>query len=92
MNCAWILDREKRQWVDLGIHTGACMTQPEICGAAGGAISVWLKVIEGAFDSGGIISSRANGFTGTNIFLHAGRFKYNSSLILYCNCYILSIN
>ena len=32
------------QWIDLGIQTGACMTQPDNCGATGGAISLWIKV------------------------------------------------
>ena len=46
VNSAWNLDRSKSQWVDLGIHTEACMTHPEACGAAGGAISLWLKIVE----------------------------------------------
>ena len=40
VNCGWALDRTRRQWVDLGIHTEACMTDPRTCGAAGGAVSV----------------------------------------------------
>ena len=32
------------KWIDLGIQVGACMTQPDNCGAAGGAISLWIKV------------------------------------------------
>ena len=44
MNFALTLDHTKKQWVDLGIHTEACMTRPETCGAAGGAISVWVKI------------------------------------------------
>ena len=50
------LDRTKSQWVDLGIHTDVCMTRPETCGAAGGAISLWVNVIE-CSDWEGIISS-----------------------------------
>ena len=34
------------QWIDLGIHTEACMTRPETCGAAGGAFSVWLRLVD----------------------------------------------
>ena len=55
VNAALSLNHTRSQWVDLGIHTEACMTRPETCGAAGGAISVWLKVIACPF--GGIISS-----------------------------------
>ena len=46
VNSALALDHMKRQWVDLGIHTEACMTRPETCGEAGGAISLWINVIE----------------------------------------------
>ena len=46
VNCAWTLNRTRSQWVNLGIHTEACMTRPETCGAAGGAISVWLRLAE----------------------------------------------
>ena len=31
-------------WIDLGIQNGACMAQPDNCGATGGAISMWVKV------------------------------------------------
>ena len=37
-------DRSRKEWIDLGIHTEACMTQPDTCGSKGGAISVWFKV------------------------------------------------
>ena len=57
MNNAWTLDRSKNQWVDLGIHTEACMTQPETCGAAGGAISIWVNVIQCGAIADGIVSS-----------------------------------
>ena len=56
MNCAWTLDREGKQWIDLGIDTDVCMTDPRTCGAAGGAISLWVKVIDCATSSG-IVSS-----------------------------------
>ena len=51
------------KWVDLGIHTEACMTRPETCGAAGGAVSVWVKVTEcpGEIEGGiGIITSQSS--------------------------------
>ena len=34
------------QWVDLGIQTEACMTQPKTCGAAGGAVSFWVRLLD----------------------------------------------
>ena len=46
VNSAVSLDRTRNQWVDLGIHSEACMTRPETCGTAGGAISLWVKVID----------------------------------------------
>ena len=56
MNCAVSTDRTRSQWVDLGIHTEACMTRPETCGAAGGAINFWIRLID-CPDEGGVISS-----------------------------------
>ena len=44
VNGALNLDHTKSQWVDLGLHTDVCMTRPETCGAAGGAISLWVNV------------------------------------------------
>ena len=38
------MDHTKKQWVDLGIHTEACMTRPETCGAVAGAISLLVKL------------------------------------------------
>ena len=56
----------QRQRINLGIHTEACMTRPQTCGAAGGAISVWLKVNECPPELGSMLSSRqtqsASGF------------------------------
>ena len=57
MNSALTLDITKSQWVDLGYHTEACMTQPETCGAAGGALSLWVNLIDCNGDRPGIISS-----------------------------------
>ena len=57
VNKALALNRHKRQWIDLGVHTDACMTRPETCSSAGGAISVWIKFID-CPNHGGIISSR----------------------------------
>ena len=87
MNNAWTVDRTKKQWIDLGIHTDACMTQPDTCDATGGAISVWVKVIE-CNEYDGIISSLTgspnkstgsaidcwNGYIGYDIFAFANAF------------------
>ena len=58
MNQAVTTDHSKRQWIDLGVHTEACMTRPETCGAAGGAVSFWMKLVDCPDEfPGGIISS-----------------------------------
>ena len=41
------LSRSRQQWIDLGVHHGACMIDPETCGANGGAISMWMKLLTG---------------------------------------------
>ena len=77
MNKALTLDKTKSQWVDLGIHTEACMTRPETCCAAGGAISVWLKVNGCPGGSEGFISSRAiSGTSGFVIYCYSYNIRY----------------
>ena len=49
-------DRFQDPWINLGIQTGACVTQPDTCGASGGAISMWLKV-HGEDETTGVITS-----------------------------------
>ena len=56
VNYAWTVDRTNRQWIDLGNHAEACMTQPETCGHLGGSTSVWMKLID-CPSAAGIISS-----------------------------------
>ena len=68
MNSAWTVTHIKRQWINLAIHTDACMTRPETCGAAGGAISMWVKVIECIGDCG-IVSSHG-GFSGFMYYVY----------------------
>ena len=51
------VDRTKSQWIDLGIQTKACMTRPETCGAAGGAVSVWVNIIDCPGYRKGVLSS-----------------------------------
>ena len=51
------IDRARSQWIDLETHPEAvCMTQPETCVAAGGAISVWVNAID-CPQTAGIITS-----------------------------------
>ena len=69
VNSALNLNQTKRQWVDLEIHTDACMTRPETCGAAGGAISLWVNAIN-CSDYCGFVSSAAFASTGSSIFYH----------------------
>ena len=64
VNLAWNLTGTKKQWVDLGIHTEACMTQPDTCSAAGGAISLWVNANDCDSRICGIISSRRSYRTG----------------------------
>ena len=52
------------------------MTRPDTCGAAGGAISVWVKVIEPA-EKGGIISSCIQGSAGSLIFNNENMIEYD---------------
>ena len=48
--------------MDLGILTEACITRPETCGAAGGALGFWMRRIYGNTQRE-VISSHAE--TGT---------------------------
>ena len=80
---AWTLNHTKNQWVDLGIHTEACMTQPETCGAAGGVISVWVNAIE-CPEVCGIISSWGSGSTESSILLYPSDLMYDSNIIHCC--------
>ena len=76
VNGALNLDHTLEQWVDLGIHTEACMTRPQTCDAAGGAISVWVNGIT-CLSFGGIISSQAYGSSGTNIYCSSFEIRYD---------------
>ena len=80
MNCAWTVDGTMRQWIDLGIHTEVRMTRPETCGAAGGAISVLINVIDYFRLRAGIISSltyRSSGL-GINCFYNSIWYVLNT--------------
>ena len=80
VNCAWFVNHTRSQSIDLGIHTEACMTRPETCGAAGGAISVWVNAIECVSDRGGIVSSRSSSSSGSIIYCTStGKTVYDFS-------------
>ena len=80
VNNAWTLNHTNSQWVDLGIHTEACMTRPETCGAAGGAISLWLNVID-CSPGDGIISSYDYLRTGLIVFCYSENIRYDTHVL-----------
>ena len=43
-----------------------CLTHPESCGAAGGAISLWFRVLE-CFVAGAIVTTTYNSTAGYHI-------------------------
>ena len=75
-NYALTLDRTRSQWVDFGNHTEACVTRPETCGTAGGAISLWVKVIVCPLSWCGIITSRDSVRSGSAITCNPGYIGY----------------
>ena len=52
------------------------MTRPETCGAAGGAISVWLNVVTCSSSRPGIISSLIDGASGTVMYCNSNDYRY----------------
>ena len=78
VNCAWTFNDTMNQWLDLGVHTEACMTLPETCSAAGGAISLWINILS-CPDYGGIISSRRDESSGFRIHCVNGNTWYDFS-------------
>ena len=74
VNSALTLNHTRRQWIDLGIHPEVCMTQLDTCGAAGGAISLWLRVLD-CSDWAGVLSSRDSG-TGFQIYCRPPVMRY----------------
>ena len=76
MNSAVGINRNLGQSIDLGVHTEAFMTRPETCGAAGGAISLWVK-IDDPFGYHGIITTLPEPNT-----LSGSLINYNEGTIL----------
>ena len=73
---ALTLNHTMSLWVDLGNHAEACMTRPETCGTAGGAFSIWVKVIESSSYTGILSSYRASGSSGIAIQLSSKNFMH----------------
>ena len=63
------MNRNNKQWVDLGDLSVACITRSETCGSEGASLSVWLKVDVCPTDSG-IMSSVGIGTSGFSIVCH----------------------
>ena len=72
------INKSKSQWIGLGFHPEVCLTQRYGCGVAGGAVSLWLRLIE----VGRIITTRSvQSFyflaTGLNIYWsYLDRIRY----------------
>ena len=75
VNKALTLDRTKRQWVDLGIHTEVCMARPDTCGSA---IGIWMKLIGCPNTGGGIISTSPGGSSGSVIYCCSAGMGYDT--------------
>ena len=70
INSAVSTDRNLNQWIDLGIHTDVCITRPDTCGAAGGAVSLWLRLLDcGEGQLSGLITSTPDSFGSTGFII-----------------------
>ena len=56
----------REDWINLGIHLEVCLTHPESCGAAGGAISLWFR-LNGYSIAGAIVTTTYNTSAGYHI-------------------------
>ena len=75
INGAIEMNQTKKQWVDLGVLQEPCMTRPETCGAAGAAVSVWVKRTSWNIDNQPIISSLAANTSGFQIYFRDNRLR-----------------
>ena len=71
INFAIGTDRLRSQWIDLGNHTEACMTNPGTCGKPGGAISLWFKLIDSGYI--GAVFSTMKHFVSVGLVMHCDR-------------------
>ena len=51
------LTHQLKQWIDLGVHPEVCLVNRYSCGVVGGAMSLWVKLID-CPELGGIITTR----------------------------------
>ena len=72
VNLAWTFNGAKNQWVNLGTHTEACITRPDTCGVAGGAISLWVNILNRGSGYNGIMSSCLSYTSGFFLFVNHG--------------------
>ena len=80
MNLARTFNGANNQLVDLGTDTDACMTRPETCGAAGGAISLWINANDCDGSICGIITSRKS-YRTEFVLLMAPILQYDSVIV-----------
>ena len=60
------------------------MTRPETCGAAGGAISLWVNVFD--CQDGGIVSTGQSGTQGSHIYCYDGDIRYDTHSVINQVC------
>ena len=72
INSAISTDRAQSEWVNLGVHLEICMTHPESCGAAGGAISVWFRIVACSL-AGAVVTTVSNSTAGYHIYCDSFR-------------------
>ena len=63
------------------LYNAACITDPRLCGAAGGAVSFWLKIIT-CTNLDGIISSRGHNKKGFVIHCDSNKIVYAVHFII----------
>ena len=68
-------DRTKGQWIDLGIHTKACMTRMD-CGTPGGAVSMWFRLEDLCDDFAGLLTTRSLTRSGFVVDCRVGVLRY----------------
>ena len=51
------------------------MTRPETCGAAGGAVSMWLRLADGCLNYGGLLTTRPDSGSGFAVYCLMGNLR-----------------